>query len=54
MTLRQSETVLRLLVGLALGFGFLGFATHSRAEHAFQSAHLHGALLAPASADLAR
>ncbi len=31
MTLRQSETVLRLIVGLALGFGFLGFATHGRA-----------------------
>jgi hypothetical protein len=32
MTLRKSEAVLRLLVGLALGFGFVGFATHSRAE----------------------
>jgi hypothetical protein len=32
MTLRRSESLLRLLVGLALGFGFLGFATHSRAE----------------------
>jgi hypothetical protein len=32
MTLRKSESVLRLLVGLALGFGFIGFATHSRAD----------------------
>lgn len=28
MTLRKSEAMLRLLVGLALGFGFIGFATH--------------------------
>lgn len=32
MLLRRSESVLRLLIGLALGFGFLGFATQSRAE----------------------
>lgn len=28
MTLRKSEAILRLLVGLALAFGFIGFATH--------------------------
>lgn len=33
MTLRRSEAVLRLLMGLALGFGFLGFAMRS-ASHA--------------------
>lgn len=33
MTLRQSETVLRLMIGIALGFGFIGFATtQSRAQ----------------------
>lgn len=31
MSLRTSENVLRMLVGLALGFGFLGFATQGRA-----------------------
>jgi hypothetical protein len=36
MTLRKSESVLRLLVGLALGFGFVGFATHSGATQANQ------------------
>ncbi len=29
MTLRQSETLLRALVALALGIGFVGFATHA-------------------------
>lgn len=29
MTLRQSETMLRALVALALGIGFVGFATRS-------------------------
>jgi hypothetical protein len=29
MTLRQSETLLRAVVALALGFGFVGFATQS-------------------------
>lgn len=29
MTLRKSETVLRLLIAVALGIGFVGFATHS-------------------------
>lgn len=33
MTLRKSATVLRVFVGLALGFGFLGFATHGLAPH---------------------
>jgi len=32
MLLRRSGSVLRLMIGLALGFGFLGFATQSRAE----------------------
>ena len=32
MLLRRSGSVLRLMIGLALGFGFLGFATTSRAE----------------------
>ncbi|HEY6878910.1 MAG TPA: hypothetical protein VI299_12860 [Polyangiales bacterium] len=34
MTLRQSETLLRALVALALGIGFVGFATHSHTAHA--------------------
>lgn len=38
MTLRKSESVLRLLVGLALGYGFVGFATHGSASHADQQA----------------
>ncbi len=29
MTLRKSETLLRALVALALGIGFVGFATHA-------------------------
>lgn len=29
MTLRKSETVLRLIIAVALGIGFVGFATHS-------------------------
>jgi hypothetical protein len=33
MTLRQSETLLRALVALALGLGFVGFATHTHAAH---------------------
>lgn len=33
MTLRKSESVLRLLVGLALGYGFLGFATHGSSSN---------------------
>lgn len=40
MTLRKSETVLRLMVALALGFGFLGFATHSPTVQADQMAHV--------------
>lgn len=36
MTLRQSDTLLRALVALALGFGFVGFATHS---HTVRDAH---------------
>lgn len=31
-TRRQSEPLLRLLVGLALGFGFVGFATQQHAQ----------------------
>lgn len=34
MTLRKSEAVMRMLVALALGIGFIGFATNSRAAHA--------------------
>jgi hypothetical protein len=34
MTLRKSEAVLRMLVALALGFGFVGFATHGHTAHA--------------------
>jgi hypothetical protein len=30
MNLDKSETVLRLIVALALGLGFVGFATHGR------------------------
>jgi hypothetical protein len=37
MSLTRSETVLRLLVGLALGLGFLGFATRS---HAAENSYL--------------
>jgi hypothetical protein len=33
MTLRQSETLLRALVALSLGFGFVGFATHTHSAH---------------------
>jgi hypothetical protein len=33
MTLRQSETLLRALVALALGIGFVGFATHPHGSH---------------------
>jgi hypothetical protein len=40
MTLRKSSTVLRVLVGLALSFGFLGFATHSHALQRGPSAHV--------------
>ena len=29
MTLRKSETVLRFIIAVALGIGFVGFATHS-------------------------
>ncbi len=47
MTLRQSETMLRLMVGLALAFGFIGFATHGQAAHA---AHLAGTTAAPVAA----
>lgn len=38
MYLRTSATVLRAIVGLALGFGFLGFATHSQAPHTVEVA----------------
>ncbi len=34
MTLRHSETLLRALVALALGLGFIGFATHARSANA--------------------
>jgi hypothetical protein len=37
MTLRQSETLLRALVALALGLGFVGFATHARGAHQARS-----------------
>ena len=40
MTLRKSETVLRLMVGLALGFGFVGFATQGRAAQHPTVAHI--------------
>ncbi|MDB4971825.1 MAG: hypothetical protein JWN48_166 [Myxococcaceae bacterium] len=34
MTLRRSETLFRLVIGLALALGFVGFATHSQvAQH---------------------
>jgi hypothetical protein len=29
MTLRKSATVLRLIIAVALGIGFVGFVTHS-------------------------
>ena len=32
MSLRRSESVCRLLIGISLAVGFVGFATHSRAE----------------------
>jgi hypothetical protein len=32
MSLRKSESVCRLLIGVSLALGFVGFATHSRAE----------------------
>jgi hypothetical protein len=38
MTLRKSETILRLLIGLALGAGFVGFATHSHPASAATAA----------------
>jgi hypothetical protein len=46
MTLRQSETLLRALVALALGVGFVGFATHTHGAHAAPTA------LSPAAAPL--
>ena len=33
MSLRRSESVCRLLIGISLALGFVGFATCSRAEH---------------------
>ncbi|MET0340780.1 MAG: hypothetical protein ABW252_07245 [Polyangiales bacterium] len=33
MSLRRSESIFRLLIGFSLAVGFVGFATHSRAEH---------------------
>ena len=33
MSLRRSESIFRLLIGFSLAIGFVGFATHSRAEH---------------------
>jgi hypothetical protein len=38
MTLRKSETLLRALVALALGIGFVGFATHTHGTHAAPAA----------------
>jgi len=40
MTLEKSETVLRLIVALALGIGFVGFATHSSAVQQGQVANV--------------
>jgi hypothetical protein len=51
MTLRKSSTVLRVLVGLALSFGFLGFATHSHAPHQDPVANVQLAQL-PTTAEL--
>ena len=31
-SLKRSETILRLLIALAFGIGFVGFATHGRAD----------------------
>ena len=42
-SLRRSETILRLLIALALGVGFVGFATHGHGDL--------GAALASAGAD---
>jgi len=39
MTMRKSATVLRVMVGLALSFGFVGFATHSQAPRQDPVAH---------------
>jgi len=48
MTLRRSEAILRLLIGLALAVGFVGFATHS---HSIPQQHASDtpALVAPAA-----
>ena len=32
MSLKRSESVCRLLIGISLALGFVGYATHSRAE----------------------
>jgi hypothetical protein len=54
MTLRTSATVLRAIVGLALAFGFLGFATHSHAPHIAEAAPVAHVELAqlPTAAEL--
>lgn len=53
MTLRQSETLLRALVALALGLGFVGFATHTHGTHASHTQQATSLQVAASPADTA-